>query len=106
MLFTAVFSAGSIVWDREFGFLRGCWSLRLVVGRLSSASASVAQQSRRSGASSCWRSRGLVGVPYNPIMIVLVVAELMLIALMITAFGVMVAARIKTFQAFMAMTRC
>ena len=33
---------------------------------------------------------GLVGVPYNPLMIVLVVAELMLIALMITAFGVMV----------------
>ena len=48
---------------------------------------------------------GLVGVPYNPLMIVLVVAELMLIALMITAFGVMVAARIKTFQAFMAMTQ-
>ena len=36
---------------------------------------------------------------------VLVDAELMLIALMITSFGVMVAARIKTFQAFMAMTQ-
>ena len=105
VLFTAVFSAGSIVWDREFGFLRemlvapvGRWAI--VVGKCVGGATVATFQGLVLLALA-----GLVGVPYNPIMIVLVVAELMLIALMITAFGVMVAARIKTFQAFMAMTQ-
>ena len=105
VLFTAVFSAGSIVWDREFGFLRemlvapvGRWAI--VVGKCIGGATVATFQGLVLLALA-----GLVGVPYNPIMIVLVVAELMLIALMITAFGVMVAARIKTFQAFMAMTQ-
>lgn len=105
VLFTAVFSAGSIVWDREFGFLRemlvapvGRWAI--VVGKCVGGATVATFQGVVLLALA-----GLVGVPYNPLMIVLVVAELMLIALMITAFGVMVAARIKTFQAFMAMTQ-
>ena len=105
VLFTAVFSAGSIVWDREFGFLRemlvapvGRWAI--VVGKCVGGATVATFQGLVLLALA-----GLVGVPYNPLMIVLVVAELMLIALMITAFGVMVAARIKTFQAFMAMTQ-
>ena len=105
VLFTAVFSAGSIVWDREFGFLRemlvapvGRWAI--VVGKCVGGATVATFQGLVLLALA-----GLVGVPYNPLMIILVVAELMLIALMITAFGVMVAARIKTFQAFMAMTQ-
>ena len=105
VLFTAVFSAGSIVWDREFGFLRemlvapvGRWAI--VVGKCVGGATVATFQGLVLLALA-----GLVGVPYNPLMIVLVVAELMFIALMITAFGVMVAARIKTFQAFMAMTQ-
>ena len=105
VLFTAVFSAGSIVWDREFGFLRemlvapvGRWAI--VVGKCVGGATVATFQGLVLLALA-----GLVGVPYSPLMIVLVVAELMLIALMITAFGVMVAARIKTFQAFMAMTQ-
>ena len=105
VLFTAVFSAGSIVWDREFGFLRemlvapvGRWAI--VVGKCVGGATVATFQGLVLLALA-----GLVGVPYNPLMIVLVVAELMLVALMITAFGVMVAARIKTFQAFMAMTQ-
>lgn len=105
VLFTAVFSAGSIVWDREFGFLRemlvapvGRWAI--VVGKCIGGATVATFQGIVLLALA-----GLVGVPYNPLMMLLVVAELMLIALMITAFGVMVAARIKTFQAFMAMTQ-
>ena len=105
VLFTAVFSAGSIVWDREFGFLRemlvapvGRWAI--VVGKVVGGATVATFQGLLLLALA-----GLVGVPYNPIMMLLVVAELMLIALMITAFGVMIAARIKTFQAFMAMTQ-
>ncbi|HAM21255.1 MAG TPA: ABC transporter, partial [Actinobacteria bacterium] len=92
VLFTAVFSAGSIVWDREFGFLRemlvapvGRWAI--VVGKCVGGATVATFQGLVLLALA-----GLVGVPYNPLMIVLVVAELMLIALMITAFGVMVAA--------------
>lgn len=105
VLFTAVFSAGSIVWDREFGFLRemlvapvGRWAI--VVGKVVGGATVATFQGLLLLALA-----GLVGVPYNPLMMLLVVAELMLIALMITAFGVMIAARIKTFQAFMAMTQ-
>lgn len=105
VLFTAVFSAGSIVWDREFGFLRemlvapvGRWAI--VVGKVVGGATVATFQGLLLLALA-----GLVGVPYSPLMMLLVVAELMLIALMITAFGVMIAARIKTFQAFMAMTQ-
>ncbi len=105
VLFTAVFSAGSIVWDREFGFLRemlvapvGRWAI--VVGKCIGGATVATFQGL-----ALLALAGLVGVPYNPVMMVLVAAELMLIALMITAFGVMIAARIKTFQAFMAMTQ-
>lgn len=105
VLFTSFFSAGSIVWDREFGFLRemlvapvGRWAI--VVGKVIGGATVATFQGLILLALA-----GLVGVPYNPVMIAMVVAELMLIALMITAFGVMIAARIKTFQAFMAMTQ-
>lgn len=105
VLFTAVFSAGSIVWDREFGFLREMlvapirrWSI--VAGKcIGGATVATIQ------GIVLLCLGGLVGVPYNPIMLVLVVLELILMALMITAFGTMIAARIKTFQAFMATTQ-
>ena len=103
VLFTAMFSAGSIVWDREFGFLRemlvapvGRWAI--VVGKVCGGATVATFQGCVLLALS-----GLVGVPYNPLMLLIVVGELVLIAMMITAFGVMVAARIKTFQAFMAL---
>lgn len=105
VLFTAVFSAGSIVWDREFGFLREMlvapvrrWSI--VVGKcIGGATVATIQ------GIVLLCLAGLVNVPYNPVMMILVVLELILMALMITAFGTMVAARIKTFQAFMATTQ-
>ena len=105
VLFTAMFSSGSIVWDREFGFLRemlvapvGRWSL--VVGKcIGGATVATVQ------GIVLLAIGGLAGVPYNPIMIVLVILEMILMALMITAFGTMVAARVKSFQAFMALTQ-
>ena len=105
VLFTAVFSAGSIVWDREFGFLR-----EMLVAPVSRGSIVVGKVCGGASVATfqgfvLLALAGLVGVPYNPALIIAVVLELMLIALMITAFGVMMAARIKTFQAFMAMTQ-
>lgn len=105
VLFTAVFSAGSIVWDREFGFLR-----EMMVAPISRSSIVIGKV--LGGATVATLQgvvlltlAGLVGVPYNPVMLITVVLELMLVAIMITSFGVMMAARIKSFQAFMAMTQ-
>src|SRR5580698_10633000 len=44
-------------------------------------------------------------VPYNPVLILTLIGELLLLSFTITAFGVMMAARITQFQAFMALTQ-
>jgi len=48
---------------------------------------------------------GFADVPYNPVLIVILIGELLLLSFTLTAFGVMMAARIKQFQAFMALTQ-
>jgi ABC-2 type transport system permease protein len=48
---------------------------------------------------------GLAGVPYSPVLIFTLIGELLLLGFTLTAFGVMVAARITQFQAFMALTQ-
>src|SRR4029077_19763055 len=47
----------------------------------------------------------LADVPYNPVLLITLAAELFLLAFTLTSFGVMMAARIKQFQAFMALTQ-
>ena len=104
VLFTALFSAGSIVWDREFGFLREMLvapvgRTSLVIGKcLGGAVISSVQ-----GVLMICIS-GLAGVPYNPALMFIVLAELLLLALTVVAFGMVVAARIRQFQTFMAVT--
>jgi len=105
VLFTAMFAAGSIVWDREFGFLREMLvapvsRTSLVIGKcLGGALVSSVQ-----GVLMICIS-GLAGIPYNPELMLIVLAELVLLALTVTAFGLLVAARIKQFQSFMAVTQ-
>jgi ABC-2 type transport system permease protein len=48
---------------------------------------------------------GVAHVPYNPMLMLTLVAELLLLSFTLTAFGVMMAARIKQIQAFMALTQ-
>lgn len=105
VLFTAVFSAGSIVWDREFGFLR-----EMLVAPVSRASIVVG---KCLGGASVATIQGVlvlslggaVGVPYSPTLLAILLLELLLLAFTLTAFGVMVAARITQFQSFMAVTQ-
>jgi ABC-2 type transport system permease protein len=105
VLFTALFSAGSIVWDREFGFLREMLvapvsRTSIVVGKcLGGALVSSVQGVLMIAVS------GLAGVPYDPALMLTVLAELLLLALTVTSFGMVVAARIKQFQSFMAVTQ-
>ena len=48
---------------------------------------------------------GAAHVPYDPILFLTVIGELLLLSFTLTAFGVMMAARIKQMQAFMALTQ-
>jgi ABC-2 type transport system permease protein len=100
VMFTAMFSAASIVWDREFGFLR-----EMMVAPVSRSSIVIG---KCLGGATVASTQGLimvllaplVGVPYNVVLIVGILALQLLLAFTITAFGVMVAARIKQMQAF------
>ena len=105
VLFTAIFSAASIVWDREFGFLR-----EMLVAPVSRASIVIGKC--LGGATIATLQgivmlalAGLADVPYNPVLMLTLVFEMLLLAFTLTAFGVMMAARITQFQAFMALTQ-
>ena len=105
VLFTAIFSAGSIVWDREFGFLREMLVApvnrgSIVLGKCFGGATVATFQGIIVLALA-----GLADVPYNPILIIILIGELLLLSFTLTAFGVMMAARIKSFQAFMALTQ-
>jgi ABC-2 type transport system permease protein len=105
VLFTAMFSAASIVWDREFGFLREMlvapiarWSI--VVGKcLGGATTSTLQ------GVIILAMAGIVGVPYSFTLFVTVFFEMLLLAVTLTAFGVMMSARIDQIQSFMALNQ-
>jgi daunorubicin resistance ABC transporter membrane protein len=105
VLFTAIFSAASIVWDREFGFLREMLVApvsrsAIVTGKILGGATIATFQGLVMLALA-----GLADVPYNPVLFLILVGELLLLAFTLTAFGVMMAARITQFQAFMALTQ-
>jgi ABC-2 type transport system permease protein len=105
VLFTAIFSAASVVWDREFGFLREMlvapvrrWAI--VIGKcLGGATVATFQ------GVVFLALAGVAHVPYDPVLLLTLVGELLLLSFTLTAFGVMMAARIKQIQAFMALTQ-
>jgi ABC-2 type transport system permease protein len=101
VMFTAMFSAASIVWDREFGFLREMMVApirrsSIVIGKCLGGATVASFQGVILLALA-----GLVHVPYDPVLIIGVFGLQLLLAFAITAFGVMVAARIKQIQSFM-----
>jgi ABC-2 type transport system permease protein len=104
-MFTAMFSAASIVWDREFGFLREMLVApvarsSIVVGKcLGGATVATFQGIL------ILALAGLVGVPYQPALMLILVVELLLLSFALTALGVMLASRIKQMQAFFALTQ-
>ena len=104
-MFTAIFSAGSIVWDREFGFLREMLVApirrsAIVIGKCIGGATVATLQGLIVLALA-----GLVGVPYDPLLLLTLVAELLLLSFTLTAVGVVVAARMKNIQTFFAMTQ-
>jgi ABC-2 type transport system permease protein len=105
VLFTSLFSAASIVWDREFGFLREMLVApvsrsAIVIGKcLGGATVATLQ------GMVILALAGLAHVPYDAVLFLTLIGELLLLSFTLTAFGVMMAARIKQIQAFMALTQ-
>ncbi|GAA4793723.1 ABC transporter permease [Actinomycetospora chlora] len=101
VLFTAAFAGISIVWDREFGFLR-----EMLVAPVSTASILVGKA--LGGASVATLQclvllalAGLVGVPYDPLMLLGMIGLIFLMGFMITALGLLLAARVRQVQSAM-----
>jgi ABC-2 type transport system permease protein len=103
VMFTAMFSAASIVWDREFGFLREMMVApvgrsSIVLGKCLGGATVAGFQGLIVIAIS-----PLVEVPYELGLILELFALTLLLAFAITAFGMMAAARITQMQSFMAL---
>lgn len=100
ILFTSIFSAVSIVWDREFGFLREMLVApvrrgALVTGKcLGGASVATAQ-----GALMLVFA-GLVGVPYSAVLMAELLLLMMLTALVLNALGIVIASRMQQVESF------
>lgn len=97
---TAIFSAMSIVWDREFGFLR-----EMLVAPVSRTAIVLG---KTAGGASIATVQGtimlvlapLVGVNLTPAVVVQVILLEFLMAVSLTAFGVFVASRIEKLESF------
>jgi daunorubicin resistance ABC transporter membrane protein len=100
VLFTAIFSAISVVWDREFGFLKEV--LVAPVSRTAVALGKVA------GGATISTLQGLVVLLLAPIIgirlemgtVVQIIGLMLLLASVATAFGLVIAARQKTLEGF------
>ena len=101
VLFTAVFSAMSIVWDREFGFLR-----EMLVAPVRRSSIIVG---KALGGALVATIQGLlvlafaplVDVPLHPVMVVVLAVEIFLLSFTLTSMGLVMAARIQQMQTMM-----
>jgi ABC-2 type transport system permease protein len=100
VLFTALFRAASLVWDRELGFLRELLiapvsRASIIVGKCLGGAIIAAAQGLLVLALG-----GLVDVPYDPLLILGVLGLMLLLAFAVTAFGLLVAVWIKQAQTF------
>jgi ABC-2 type transport system permease protein len=100
VVFSAMFSAASIAWDREFGFLREMMVApvrrsSIVIGKCFGGATIAALQG-----AIVLALAGLVGVPYDPLLLLGLFGLMLLLAFTITAFGVMIALRVKQIQTF------
>jgi ABC-2 type transport system permease protein len=101
VLFSAAFAGISLVWDREFGFLREMLvapvsKFAIIMGKCLGGATAATLQSVV-----LLVLAGLVGVPYHPVLMLQLLGLLFIAAFLITAMGVLLSARIKKIQAAM-----
>lgn len=100
VLFTAIFSAISIVWDREFGFLREV--LVAPIGR------PAVVLGKALGGSTVAMLQGAIllilapvlGVSLDPLLVLKLLGIMFLTAFALTSMGILVAARLQSMEAF------
>ncbi|HTG46821.1 MAG TPA: ABC transporter permease [Actinomycetota bacterium] len=100
VLFTATFSAVSIVWDREFGFLREMLVAparrgAIIVGKALGGATVATMQGCIMLALA-----GLVHIPYTIPLFAFLIGMMALAAFMLTAFGLMLASGIQQVESF------
>jgi ABC-2 type transport system permease protein len=105
VLFTAAFSGISLVWDREFGFLR-----EMLVAPVSTSAILVGKCLGGATAATLQSVvllllAGVVGVPYSVPLFAMFLLCLFLGALMLTSMGVLMSVRVKQIQAAMPMSQ-
>jgi ABC-2 type transport system permease protein len=100
VLFTAIFSAMSIVWDREFGFLK-----EIQVAPLRRASVALGKALGGSSVAMIQASlllliSPLVGVALTPVLVLEILGLMFLLAFALSAMGVAIASRMKSMEGF------
>ncbi|HVS66997.1 MAG TPA: ABC transporter permease [Mycobacteriales bacterium] len=100
LIYSAMFSAASLVWDRELGFLRELMIApirrsSIILGKCLGGATIAATQGIV-----VLLLAGLVHVPYDPVMLLGVFGLELLVAFTVTAFGVFVATTIRQAQTF------
>lgn len=104
VLFTSIYSAVSIVWDREFGFLREMLIAPVGRGALIFGKCLGGTTVATIQGTIMLILAGLVHVPYSPVLMLTLILEMALAAFVITATGIMLASRmgqVETFQPVM-----
>jgi ABC-2 type transport system permease protein len=105
VLFNSVFSGVSIIWDREFGFLR-----EILVAPISRTSIGLG---KLLGGASIAVAHGIamfifapvLGVHFSPLVIVQLIAMLFLFSLVMTSVGIAIASRVKSVESFQMITQ-
>jgi ABC-2 type transport system permease protein len=100
VLFTAVFSAVSVVWDREFGFLK-----EVLVAPVSRTAVALGKMA---GGSTVAMFQGtillvlapLIGIRLSFLQIIQLMGLMLLLASVMTSFGILFAARQRTMEGF------
>jgi ABC-2 type transport system permease protein len=100
VLFTSIFSAVSIVWDREFGFLK-----EVMVAPVSRAAVAVGKVA---GGSTVAMFQALIVLVLAPLIhiklsavqLLVLVGLMLLLAAVMTSFGILIAARQRTMEGF------
>lgn len=100
VLFTSVFSAMSIVWDREFGFLK-----EVLVAPISRWAVAIGKA--LGGATQAVLQGTIVlllapvaGVALTPLMVVQLIPLMALLAFALTSLGIVIASRLKSMEGF------
>jgi ABC-2 type transport system permease protein len=101
VLFTAVFSAVTIVWDREFGFLREMLVAPVRRGALITGKALGGATVATLQGCIVLALAGAVGVPYNALMLLELLVIMFFLAFTLTSLGLVMAARVQQIQSVM-----